>query len=677
MTQRIDKTLPKVIWLILWVIIFADAFVWRTQNLEAFGLSNDEGAHLMWAKLAVEGYPLYQETYAVQAPLFLEPVGWAFAWFGPTIQAGRWPTLLGFTLLCVALSWLAYRSGGWVGAIITVFLIGLSPLIFTFSRLVMAEVPATALAVVSVALALHYFEQGRHKGWLFVSGLVLGASFITKALNPFVVVPVGLLLVWYYGWRQVTPRVQANNMLIQLQHHWPALALDVLLWTIGVALPLIAILIIYGPANIYDQLIAFRGDLRTVRPGSWPETWGHFKLFFTNHWGFCLLVIGSIISSVLYLIKFGGFSYQLASSQYSAVSSQNLVGDESKIQNPESPSLNLIWISWLAAGIIMLMWHTPLFPHHFIVLLPPLVLLGATFPANFVALWPEQQQRHYRVWARVIVVGLIAVALFNIPAMVEANQKTAAITTGGREQDALKLLDAVSQPADFVMGDSQLLIFMANRHTPPPLGDVALVAIQSGRQNSPRMIDLTEQYQSPAVVQWSLRLPWLPDYLAWVEANYLTKKVWDNDHIIYYGRRIPTGEALPNARNTALGESITLRGFDLDGDSGPAGQDLVLNVSWHTDAPLEQDYTVFTQLLDGSGALVASSDSQPLSGYFPTSQWPVNQIITDMVRLPLPDNLPAGTYTLITGMYQLDTLERLTVGDSPDNYITVTTVALP
>ena len=29
------------------------AFAWRAQNLDAFGLSNDEGAHLMWAKLAV------------------------------------------------------------------------------------------------------------------------------------------------------------------------------------------------------------------------------------------------------------------------------------------------------------------------------------------------------------------------------------------------------------------------------------------------------------------------------------------------------------------------------------------------------------------------------------------------------------------------------------------------
>jgi hypothetical protein len=33
--------------------------------------------------------------------------------------------------------------------------------------------------------------------------------------------------------------------------------------------------------------------------------------------------------------------------------------------------------------------------------------------------------------------------------------------------------------------------------------------------------------------------------------------------------------------------------------------------------------------------------------------------VTDVVRLPLPTSLASGDYTLITGMYRLDTLERL------------------
>jgi hypothetical protein len=237
------------------------------------------------------------------------------------------------------------------------------------------------------------------------------------------------------------------------------------------------------------------------------------------------------------------------------------------------------------------------------------------------------------------------------------------------------LLSAVSAPGDFVMGDSQLLIFMADRRTPPPLGDVALVAIKAGRQTSERMVKLTEQYQAPAVVQWSLRLPWLPEYLAWVEQNYLARRVWDNDHIIYFGLRWPPGQPIPNERTVRLGDSLALRGYKLETEAVKPGQTLTFKVYWQTDKPLAQDYTVFTQLLDKNGALVVSWDSQPLGAYFPTSQWPANEIVTDIVQLPIPAETPPGGYTLITGMYRLDTLERLPTAAGGD-YITLTTLRL-
>jgi hypothetical protein len=225
------------------------------------------------------------------------------------------------------------------------------------------------------------------------------------------------------------------------------------------------------------------------------------------------------------------------------------------------------------------------------------------------------------------------------------------------------------------MGDSQLLIFMAGRRTPPRLGDVALVAVKAGHQTPARMIDLNRESRAPAVVQWSLRLPWLPEYLAWVEATYLTRRVWDNDHIIYFAPRFPAGQTIPNARMTRLGDSFILRGYQIDNTAPEPGSDLNLRVYWQTNTLPTEDYTVFTQLLNSSGTLVAGWDSRPLSGYFPTSRWPANEIITDIVRLPLPLDLPPGDYTLITGMYLLETLERLSTPDG-DNQIALTTIRI-
>ncbi|MBI1879255.1 MAG: glycosyltransferase family 39 protein [Chloroflexi bacterium] len=665
--NQANQARPKfIVWAMLWLIIFVLALAWRSQNLAAFGLSNDEGAHLMWAKLAVDGYPLYSQTYAVQPPLFLETVGLAFRLAGRTIQVGRWAILPGFGLLALSLSWLAYRSGGWLSALVALLLLSLSPLIFTFSRLVMAEVPATTLAVTSVVLLFLYLVQNR-KIWLLASGLVLGLSFITKALNPFVVAP--MLLLWQgsggggqgLGVRGEGSVVGGPTGRLRTQHSAVGgreFLFDSLVWGLGVVIPLVAVLLIYDPVALYDQLIRFRSDLRAVIPGSTPETIVQFRAFFISHWGFWLLAFGSIMAAVVraWAEKQQGRNFSLS----------HLFTDPL--------SLPLVWTVWLMAGVVMLWWHTPLFPHHFIVLLPPLILLGADLITHITLSQRGSEATSHNLSssfsaapsaARIALAVIVVVAAFNIPAMVKANQETAAIVTGGREAEALELLKAVSAPDDFIMGDSQLLIFMAGRRTPPPLGDVALVAIKAGRQTSSRMIGLTEQYHAPAVVQWSLRLPWLPEYLAWVEANYLTRRVWDNDHIIYFDLRIPPGQPIPNERIIRLGDSVALRGYQLEPGPVTSGQDLNLKVYRQTYAPLAEDYTIFTQLLDSRGTQVAGWDSQPLGGYFPTSQWPADEIVTDVVRLPLSADLPSGEYILITGMYRLDTLERLptTAGD--------------
>ena len=237
---------------LLWLLIFGLTFAWRLPNLDAFGLSNDEGIHLMWARLAVEGHPLYSDIYAVQPPLFIESLGLAFRLAGQTIQTGRWTILTGYILLAFSLSWLAYRAGRWAGALFALSLLGIAPLIFTYSRLVMAEVPATALAVTSLVALLLYQDKGRRR-WLIASGLLLGLSFITKALNPFLAAPAAFILCLYHRPTRL----------------WPGFLIDLALWGAAVVAPVAALFVFYEPVATYDQLFAFRGDLRSAIPGSW------------------------------------------------------------------------------------------------------------------------------------------------------------------------------------------------------------------------------------------------------------------------------------------------------------------------------------------------------------------------------------------------------------------------
>jgi hypothetical protein len=53
--------------------------------------------------------------------------------------------------------------------------------------------------------------------------------------------------------------------------------------------------------------------------------------------------------------------------------------------------------------------------------------------------------------------------------------------------------------------------------------------------------------------------------------------------------------------------------------------------------------------------------------------------VIDPVTLPIPADLPAGTYTLMAGLYRLDTLARLPVMNdtSAENAIALGEITLP
>ncbi|RMF04729.1 MAG: hypothetical protein D6768_02525, partial [Chloroflexi bacterium] len=71
------------------------------------------------------------------------------------------------------------------------------------------------------------------------------------------------------------------------------------------------------------------------------------------------------------------------------------------------------------------------------------------------------------------------------------------------------------------------------------------------------------------------------------------------------------------------------------------------------------DYTVFVHLLDENDQMVAGSDSQPLNGRYPTTIWQADETIPDTHTLPLPQNLPPGTYRLALGLYHQPSGQRL------------------
>jgi hypothetical protein len=90
------------------------------------------------------------------------------------------------------------------------------------------------------------------------------------------------------------------------------------------------------------------------------------------------------------------------------------------------------------------------------------------------------------------------------------------------------------------------------------------------------------------------------------------------------------------------------------------GDVLQLSLNWQAMEPPQANYTVFTQLLDSNGQVLAQRDRWPGDGLFPTASMQAGQVITDNLALAL--DVPPGQYRLIAGMYRGDVegLPRLT-----------------
>jgi hypothetical protein len=628
-SPALSQPLRRTVYPLLIALVVVVSIIWRAGNLNAFSLSNDEGAYLMWAWLVHSGHPLYSETVSVSAPFFIEALAWAFELAGVSLITGRALVLAFLGLALISLAWAGELLHSWLAGFMAAMTLSLAPLVFLLSRMAIGEIPSIALASLAVALALNYWRHGG-KGWLALSGLTLSMSLLAKAMNPLVVLPI-LWLIMARHWHS--------------HRRWPDIATAVAIWALAGLLPVLVALLRYDPAAFYDQAVVFRFELRAAFRWLLADNVAQLGLFLQQHWGIFALAIAGVALSI----------YR---ARWEALIPLGL---------------------WLVAGTVSVLFHSPLFFHHTVILLPPLALLAGIGLAETVSLLRIRRW----AWGALGLVGILAFVLA-LPGVIQANQ-IARAASFGRENEAIAFLEEVTYPTDNVISDNLLLPFMADRQTPPPLGDVAQVAINSGRQTSERLIALSEAYPVEAVADWALRLPYLDEYIDWVRSNYLVRQVWDDHHIIYVGRRVAIDQ-VPNRINARVGESIQLLGYEIaDGIELNEGneprliedkpQTLNVTVFWQARAPVKEDYHVFVQLLDPEGRLATQHDGQPIRGFLPTGDWSVGDVIPDRHRLPLPDTLSPGNYQLIAGMYLPETGERLPIhatqpGTSED-YVTL------
>ncbi len=156
------------------------------------------------------------------------------------------------------------------------------------------------------------------------------------------------------------------------------------------------------------------------------------------------------------------------------------------------------------------------------------------------------------------------------------------------------------------------------------------------------------------------------------------------EHVVHlnginYAWIYPTPQKIPDellpaqyVQSAQLGDAVLFLGYDIEGEFKP-GQIVHLTLFWQALQPMEEDYTVFTHLIDGEGNIWEQKDNPPVDGFYPTTQWEKGEIVRDQYNLVISPDAPPGEYQIEVGMYLAETGERLEVrgeeGPLPENRI--------
>ncbi|HUX76927.1 MAG TPA: DUF2723 domain-containing protein [Anaerolineae bacterium] len=119
----------------------------------------------------------------------------------------------------------------------------------------------------------------------------------------------------------------------------------------------------------------------------------------------------------------------------------------------------------------------------------------------------------------------------------------------------------------------------------------------------------------------------------------------------------------------ALGDSLTLVGYDVAPAAPLPGGETQVSLYWRVERTLDRDYHTYVHLLDEGGQAISQSDHRPGQQYYPSSLWQPGETLLDVHALSIPANEGANAVSLVAGAYEYPSLvplgSALSVGELP------------
>jgi hypothetical protein len=99
-------------------------------------------------------------------------------------------------------------------------------------------------------------------------------------------------------------------------------------------------------------------------------------------------------------------------------------------------------------------------------------------------------------------------------------------------------------------------------------------------------------------------------------------------------------------------------------DSARPGEVVPVTLRWRSLRAIDEDYTLFVQLIGPDGRPHGQVDTWPAQGSRPTSGWTPGEELSDAYEVRLDGDAPPGDYQVVVGWYLLATMQRLSTMDA-------------
>lgn len=136
----------------------------------------------------------------------------------------------------------------------------------------------------------------------------------------------------------------------------------------------------------------------------------------------------------------------------------------------------------------------------------------------------------------------------------------------------------------------------------------------------------------------------------------LTLELFVLDHPPHFSVRTTPEHAEP----VDFGGRLQLLGYDLSTATVEAGRQGAITLYWQAKRPLDRDYIASLRLTDGH-FYYWRLDRRPAAETYPTSSWPVGQVVSGTIPFQVPLGTPPGQYYLELGTYAQEVKQDLDV----------------